>query len=210
MHEALHRIPGDWFDLVVLAVLVFGIVRGGVRGMSEEMLTVFQWLTVVVISSLYYREVGQWFANFAGVTLVYAYMFVYTSILILICVAFVGIKRFAGEKLVSSDRFGKWERILGMGAGMLRYACIVLVFLAIINAPVYPWQEVESDIVAHKLTLGTLHFQITKQSYAGQLAQEHLSTVLVDFAPSTPPPPPVRKAPKPKPGIHVTRPAKKS
>ena len=40
----------SWFDLVALAVLVVGLFRGRKRGMSEELLDVFQWLLIVVIS----------------------------------------------------------------------------------------------------------------------------------------------------------------
>ena len=184
----LHSVPGNWFDLVVVALLLTGVVRGMIRGMSEELLSVFQWLTGVVVCSLYYREAGLWFANYASVTLVYAYMFVYVTILILILLGFAVLKKLVGEKLVSSDLFGKLERVLGAGAGMTRYFCMVVIFLAVINAPVYPWQELESDIAANKLTLGSLHHQITKQSYFSHLVQNHLSTVLVDNAPSTLPP----------------------
>lgn len=188
----LHSIPGNWFDLLVAGLLLFGMVRGAIRGMSEELLALFHWLTVVVVCGLYYRDLGQWFAEYAGVTLVYGYMFVYIALLILISLAFMGLKKLVGEKLVSSDLFGKWERILGVFSGAVRYACVVLVFLAVINAPVYPWEEIESDIVAHKFTLGTIHFQITKQAYVSRLVQDNLSTVLVDNAPSDPPPAPRR------------------
>ena len=56
--------------------------------------------------------------------------------------AFVFINRTIGEKLKGSDTFGKAEFYLAMPAGMLRFACIVLVFLALLNARYYTTAEV--------------------------------------------------------------------
>ena len=49
--------PFNWFDFVVLIVLGIGVFRGRQRGMSEELLGLFEWLTIVVVSAL---AIGHW------------------------------------------------------------------------------------------------------------------------------------------------------
>ena len=48
----------NWFDLVVFVFLVIGVFRGRKRGMSEELLSIFQWLSIVLASANFYRPVG--------------------------------------------------------------------------------------------------------------------------------------------------------
>ena len=48
-----------WFDLLLAGLLIFGFLRGRKRGMSEELLDVFQWLTIIVVAAMLYEPVGK-------------------------------------------------------------------------------------------------------------------------------------------------------
>ena len=55
---------------------------------------------------------------------------------------FSAIKKATGGKLVGSNVFGRAEYYLGMIAGAIRFACIMMAALALLNAPYYSPQEI--------------------------------------------------------------------
>jgi uncharacterized membrane protein required for colicin V production len=192
----LDTVPGNWFDGVAVILLIVGILRGRKRGMSEELLSLFQWLTVLVVCSLYYERLGSYFARFANVTLLFGYVFVYAVLLLGVVLVFGVIKRGVGEKLVGSDLFGRLEYYLGMLAGLVRFFCYLLVFLALVNGPVFTAEEImaakkkQKDDLGDTFfpSLGQIHFDITRGSLTGRLVREHLSTVLIQPTSTAPPP----------------------
>src|ERR1043165_1318031 len=101
-----------WFDLLVLGLIAFGIWRGRKRGMSEELLDVFQWLCIVVLGALTYRSFGQLIASAVKFPPFYANITAYAAIALIIKTVFGVLKRAAGEKLVQSDAFGSYEYYL--------------------------------------------------------------------------------------------------
>src|ERR1051326_7475380 len=123
----------NWFDLCVLAMLVVGVIVGRKRGMSLEMLSTFQWLLIVFVGVMGASALGKTVADAVGVSPVFTYIASYLFIAVLIKVVFVLIKRMAGEKLVSGEIFGNFEYYLGMVAGMIRFACMIIFFLALMN-----------------------------------------------------------------------------
>ena len=50
---------------MVVIVLVFGLFRGRKNGMSKEILPLFQWLAVILVSGLFYPMVAQWLVRLA-------------------------------------------------------------------------------------------------------------------------------------------------
>src|SRR5690242_21183065 len=53
LHDAL-PISFNWFDLVVVVVLLFGLFRGRRNGMAKEILPLMQWLVLVPVCGLGY------------------------------------------------------------------------------------------------------------------------------------------------------------
>ena len=68
-----------WFDLVVLGLVAYGIFRGRKRGMSEELLDVFQWLCIVVLGALLYSPLGKGLTQFAGFPLLLSNILAYAG-----------------------------------------------------------------------------------------------------------------------------------
>ena len=52
------------------------------------------------------------------------------------------LAKFFKEKLAGSNTFGSGEYYLGMIAGLIRYACLLLFILALMNAPYYSAAEI--------------------------------------------------------------------
>ena len=43
----LDKLPFNWFDFVLVVVLVVGVFRGRKHGMSEELLPLLKWLAIL-------------------------------------------------------------------------------------------------------------------------------------------------------------------
>ena len=138
------KIPINWFDLALVTVLVLGIWRGRKHGMSEEALPLLQWLLILFGASLAYQPVGRFLMQTTPFGLLFCYIVGYLTVMLLIFALFSMVKRSLGGKLLGSDIFGRAEYYLGMGAGLARFVCILLVGLALLNARLYSAAEVRA------------------------------------------------------------------
>lgn len=182
----------NWFDLVVLVVLILGLIRGRKRGMSEELLDVLQWLTIVVVSALAYRPLGDFLASYVSIQRLFAYLTSYLVAVGVIFIFFKVIRRAVGEKLVGSDIFGRMEYYFGMVAGMLRFFCILLVGLALFNAYYISDAEMAAEVKRQakefggsitRPTLGTMQVAVFRESVTGPLIKKHLGNQLIEPTP---------------------------
>jgi uncharacterized membrane protein required for colicin V production len=176
-----------WFDLVVAALLIFGIFRGRKRGMSVELLDVFRWLLIVVLCGQLYQPLGRYLADYTQITVLAGYVIAYLGIALFIKILFTWLKHAVGEKVVGSDIFGRLEFYLGMGAGALRFACMILFALALMNARFISDAQLKADAKMQKDNFGDISFptfgsvqqDVFKNSLCGQLVKEHLSNQLI-------------------------------
>ncbi len=181
------NLPVNWFDLVVLITLVVGAVVGRKRGMSEELLDLFQWLAMVVVSAMYYEPLGRFIAGYTQLSVLVAYIVTYLFLVLAIRFMFGWVKRMVGEKLVASDLFGRLEYYLGMCAGALRFTCILVVLLAILNARFISSEQLTTDAKMQRdnfgsisfPTLGMLQQSVFKESSSGQFVKKFLNEQLI-------------------------------
>jgi uncharacterized membrane protein required for colicin V production len=129
------NLPAGVFDVILALALLMGFFRGRKHGMSEELMKLVKWLILVVVCSLFYQPLGQALANSGLFSLLASYIIVYAVLALAVVGVFALFKHYLGEKLVGSDFFGRSEFYLGMGSGVLRFACILVVVLAVLNAP---------------------------------------------------------------------------
>ena len=139
---SLDNLPFNWFDIFLLVWLGMGIFRGRKRGMSEELITFLQWMAIVVVSAIAYQPVGAMLQGMSKFSQLTAYIVGYLLTAGCVAVVFLLVKRALGGKLIGSDAFGKSEYYLGMPAGMLRFICMLITALAILNARLYSSQEI--------------------------------------------------------------------
>lgn len=184
--------PFNWFDFVLVTVLIVGLFRGRKRGMSEELLDLLKWLTIVVVGSLLYKPAGEMLASNSDVSLLTAYVGAYLGILILVHLLFTAIKRAVGEKLVGSDLFGRSEYYLGMVAGSIRFTCGLLVALALFHAKYVSPEKLASQKKVQQDNFGDISFptfasmqyDVFYNSLAGPIIREHLREQLIAATPS--------------------------
>jgi uncharacterized membrane protein required for colicin V production len=182
----------NWFDLVAVALLVVGFFVGRKRGMSLEMLSMFQWLAIVFVGALACDPFGRMMAEFSGLNPTLTYITAYLLTAIGIKVFFVLIRRMTGEKLVSKSVFGNLEYYLGMGAGVVRFACILMFGLALLNAPIVTDKELEAKLKHQQDWAGSIYFPpfgvvqrtVFRDSLTGRAVKEYLSAQLINVDPS--------------------------
>lgn len=181
----------SWFDVFFLLLLILGFFRGRKRGMSAELLPVLQMVTVLVAGSFVYKPVGKMLYDLASKTvdLWICYLLMYLSFAVIVHLVFSAIKSAVGEKLVGSDMFGSMEYYFGMLAGIVRYACYILLFMALMNVRTVDYQAA----AAHRKdqlnnygnsfstpTLDTLQISLFDESQTGRFTRQNLKFLLLE------------------------------
>lgn len=183
-----------WFDGVVIAMIFAGFVRGRRRGMSAELLDLILWVLIVVVGGFAHVALGGVISNVTGLGLMVSYITAYLGIAVLLGFLFTMLKHGAGEKLIGSDVFGNLEYYLGMCSGMFRFFCMVLVFMAVLNARLYTNEELKAQVKYQENELGSVFFPtvamvqkgVFQGSFFGRFVKENASILLVTpMAPST-------------------------
>jgi uncharacterized membrane protein required for colicin V production len=205
---ATHSMPFSWFDMVVVVLLGFGLLRGRRNGMSKELLPLLQWLVVVPACGLAYPLLTKVVADSIP-DKVWSCVVAYLALALLVFIVFAILKQQIGEKLGKSNFFKGGEYYLGMLSGMVRYACLGLFVLALLNARVYtPVEKAQMKAYDERNFGGGIFsgnyfphlFQVQdvvfKDSYTGQLVKDNLGMLLINTDPTSgqpPKPPPVIK-----------------
>ena len=105
----------------------------------------------------------------------------------MIFLLFVGIKRVLRGKLVGSDIFGRTEYYLGMGSGLVRFSCMLLAALALLNARYFSPTEVramekfQDDVYGSNFfpTLHSLQATVFNRSLTGPWIKDNLGFLLI-------------------------------
>src|SRR2546427_2596064 len=182
----------NWFDLVAGALLIVGFLVGRKRGMSLELLTVLQWVAIVFVGALACDPFGRMMSDFSGLNPTLTYITAYLLTALGIKVLFVLFRRMTGEKLVTKAVFGNLEYYLGMGAGVARFACILIFGLALLNARQVTKTEIEAQLKYQKDWAGSIYFPpfgviqqaIFEESLTGRAVKQFLSAQLINVDPS--------------------------
>ena len=106
---------------------------------------------------------------------------------------FLALKRVFVYKLSENNFFGSAEYYLGVCSGMIRYLCILLFVLALLNAPFYSTAEISAHDAYVKRwygggmysgsyfpTLQNVQEQVFKRSFIGPYIKDYLGSLLVE------------------------------
>jgi uncharacterized membrane protein required for colicin V production len=205
----------NWFDVAVIVILAFGLFRGRKNGMSREMLPALQWVALVLVCGLGYSLVAQLFRNATSLDQLTSDVLAYLS---LACVVWLltGIpKHKFADRLAVSNFFGGSEFYLGMLVGMVRYACILLAALALLNAPFYTTADIEAHAAYVQRWYGggeqgfsgnfipslqSVQEQVLGKSFVGPYVKKYLRPLLINTAQ---PDAEKSSAPQTQPVIHI-------
>ncbi|MFZ0827667.1 MAG: CvpA family protein [Verrucomicrobiia bacterium] len=200
------KLPINWFDGALAAFLIIGVFRGRKHGMSREFLPLFQWVTLVLVAGLFYPMAAELLANTAGMGKLSSFIFGYLLLAVAVVFVFLIFKRLLGYRMGENNFFGSGEYYLGMSSGVIRFACMLLAGLALLNAPYYS----PADIKAHEAyvkrwfgggiysgnyfpDLQTIQESVFKKSFTGPYIKDYLGSVLIETTPTDTKPAPVQK-----------------
>ncbi len=184
----LSNLPINLFDVVLLGVLITGLMRGRKLGMSGELIGLLRWLAVLFGCAFLYQPVASFIMGFTPMfSRLGCYLMSYILCAIGIISFFALIKKALGGKLLGSDVFGQTEYYLGMGSGLVRFACMLLAVLALLNARFYSDTEVRAmqkyynDLYGSDYwpTLQSTQETVFQKSFTGRWIKNHLSFLLI-------------------------------
>jgi hypothetical protein len=204
-----HHLAFNWFDLALGALLVFGYFQGRKRGMTKEMIPSLEWLTILLVAGFGHVFLADWLQHMGVVQKVFgnhfnertaALMSSYLAIFFVLYVIFSALKRKYNPKLEGSNFFGDNEYYWGVAAGLVRYVCLVLVAMALLNAPYYSPAEIaaiklyklnafaagggakglENDTGDYIPSVYEVQDTVFKNSLLGSLIKQNLSVLLIN------------------------------
>ena len=182
----------DWFDLVAVAVLGFGLLRGRRNGMAKELLPLLEWLVLVPVCGLGYSLLAGVLAGSIPDKL-WSCVVAYLALALAVFIFFAFLKRQFAEKLEKSNFFKGGEYYLGMLSGMVRYACVLLFVLALLNARIYTPAEIAQQTAYDQKNFGGGSFAgnyfphlfqvqaaVFKDSFVGSSIKNNLGMLLIN------------------------------
>ena len=193
----------NWFDVVAALILIAGLFRGRKNGMSMEVLPLFQWLSVVIVSGLFYPTIGQWLVNMGLLKLPAGCVMGYALLAMAIFFIFSLLKRVLTPRLFGSSLFGDAEYYLGMSSGLIRFGCMLLFALAFLNARHFTAEEIQSGDNYQKQWYGahffpdlhTVQEQVFEKSFTGHCVKKYLGVLLIQSIPPSESQPEQKPAP---------------
>lgn len=183
----LNNLPFNWFDVLLAVVIVAGIMRGRKRGLSQELFTMLLWVVLIFACSAAYVPLGSALADVTPLSKLFCYVLCYVGLAGFIALLFGPIKRSIGQKIISADSFGTAEYYVGMPAGALRFLCILIACLAVLNARHYTKAEIlasekyQKDMYGSEFFpgLSTIQRDVFAKSLSGPYIKQYLDFLLI-------------------------------
>jgi uncharacterized membrane protein required for colicin V production len=193
----LNGISYNYVDGIIVAWLLVGILRGRKRGMTQELLPTSQWVAIVILAGLFYGPVGGiiFQATSGAFNHLWSNITAYVAIAFIIHLLILWLKQGIGEKLIGSDYFGRAEYYLGMIAGLIRFACMFVVFCALMHSRVYTAAELaETERMQKKNfedirfpTYGSIQHAVLSESFVGHWLVDNMDRVMISTTPGSKP-----------------------
>ena len=193
---ALDNLPVNWFDGVVLGLLIIGFFRGRKRGMSKELPLLLKWVTLVLVCGFWYQMAAELLVNTASLSQLPGCIFGYLLLALAVVLVFMFLKWLVFGRLAEKTFFGSGEYYLGMVSGPIRFACMLLAVLALLNAPVYSSADIKKHDAYVKRWFGggmysgdyfpsiaSIQEQVFNRSFTGPYIRDYLGPLLIVTAP---------------------------
>jgi hypothetical protein len=190
-------------------MLIMGLFLGRKHGMSKEVLPLLKWVSLVLVCGIWYPMAAQLLVNTAELGRVSSNIFGYLLLALAIFLVFAILKWLLASRRTENNLFGGGEYYLGMLSGMIRFACMLLAVLALLNAPYYTAAEIKKHDAYVKRWFGgglysgnyfpslhTVQEEVFSKSFTGPYIKDYLGPLLIEIAP-----PPPAAAPEKKPAV---------
>ncbi|MGZ4963826.1 MAG: CvpA family protein [Limisphaerales bacterium] len=177
----------NWFDLAVVVWLIIGVFRGRKHGMSQELLPLTQWIAFIVVASLFYIQIAHPLAQRTGLTLLPCAIAAYIFLGCFVFGLLGNLKKKLDDKFQEGDYFGSGEYYLGMTSGVIRFICILIAFLAVMNSRIITKTEREATLKMQEKnfegvrfpTYGEVQNAVLFESATGNFVRAYLPNFLI-------------------------------
>jgi uncharacterized membrane protein required for colicin V production len=181
----------SYIDAVVLVWLVVGLLRGRKHGMTQELLPVLKWVAIVLLAGFFNQPLGEMIRQNTGGAFdaQWSAITAYALIAVALTFLFALIAHWMGDRLTGSDLFGRYEYYSGMLAGLIRFASMLLVLLALMHSRIVSQTELDAinaqmkknleDIHPPLYVYGSIEQAIFFQSMSGKFIQQNMSDILI-------------------------------
>jgi len=187
----------NYFDFIAIVWLIIGLFRGRARGMSQELLPLLQWIGIVAAGGLLYWPFSSLVHQYTLFGTLWSCITAYVLIAAGVHLIYLWLKQMLAEKLVENDPFGRAEFYLGMTAGVVRFACIMLAAMALMNSKV----KTAADLAQTEHfqadnfsgirfpTYGQLQQDVLFKSFTGSFVETKMKAILITSVNISVPPP---------------------
>ncbi len=191
VQDFFRNLSFNYVDVIVLIWLIVGLLRGRKQGMTQELLPVFYWVATFFLAGYLNQPLGGFIRGYTGgaFNVQWSFLIGYALIAFTLALCFALLKHLLGDKLTGSDLFGRWEYYLGMLAGLVRFAAMLLVLLAFMHSRIVTRAELDDinaqmkknleDIHPPRYIYGSIEQAVFYQSFSGKFVQENLSDFLI-------------------------------
>jgi uncharacterized membrane protein required for colicin V production len=197
IYDFIKNLPFGYFDAIVLIWLIVGLLRGRKQGMTQELLPLLYWVATALLAGFYNQPLAAFIREYTTGAFndLWSSIVAYSLIAFSLALVYSLLKHWLGDKLTGSDVFGRCEYYLGMFSGVVRFAAMLLVLLALMHSRVVTRHELDDinaqmkknleDIHPPRYIYGSIEQGIFFQSLSGSFVQNDLSDLLIPtIAPS--------------------------
>jgi uncharacterized membrane protein required for colicin V production len=142
---------GNWYDIVAIAALIYGVFAGIRNGFSGEVIMVLGLLLMVVLALSFYARGGGWLMEVSGMTVELANLVAFISIAMLVYVVTLVIRMMVHRKLKQMKFAAAVENIGGGVAGFLRMLVVMAWLTVVLSLTRSPFLH---EQVAHNSRFG--------------------------------------------------------
>jgi len=155
--------------------------------MSQELLPLFQWVGIVIAAGLLYNPLSPIVKQYTQFNLLWSNITAYLLVALCVHMVYRFLKRLLEESLMEKDVFGGGEFYFGMAAGVMRFACMLVVGIALMNSRIITAGELAANEKFQKEnfeairfpTYGQVQQEILFRCLTGKLIEDHLHPVLI-------------------------------
>lgn len=183
--------PINWFDALLVGVIIFGVYRGKKTGALPQIFGFCQWTLMLVICSFLYAAPIRWLSKPCHMQPDVMGLIIYPIELAGVGSVLLFIRFLIERKVEKREAFGRCENYVAMLAGAARFFVILLTAMAWLSG----CYVTENDLRDYKKSIddnfggiglpaiSMIHDDVFHGSFSGRFAKEYLKPVLMEAAP---------------------------
>ena len=177
----------SWFDIAVVVLLWIGVMRGRARGISNQIVELFQWLLTVFLGVMLYVPIGRALQPHLQVSTVAAHAIAFLLVAGVVKLIAARLANAFSERLLNGDYFGSWEYPLGVVAGALIHAAMLMAALSLVRVKLVTPDEFARSQKKEGAEMGSeflpdmgrLQAEIFRQSPTGRFIERECAHLMI-------------------------------